>query len=367
MFNLSMQLWSGRASGMATGGVWYVADTAITDGGSGTKADPWQTFASIVWASVLPGHTLDGMDDTFAATLTVPKSGNSGNPIKIRKITATEITSTFDYLTIYNCNGLIDIDGDDCLLYANTGSVECSGTDNIVWKNTSTIIDTGTNTKTWYNKCTGGAGYGIHISSATNPDIKYNYSYDNTSEDILVEGSSSILVAHNLSTGVISVLNSDGDIYHNQSDTLDITVDNNTTKVTPTENNIADITLTADGASSVLTIAGGFNCLPTFANVVESELDSGTVNYTGAANDLGATDPDLTVAHRLNDTSPCLNQGDDVGYTQGIAPDSTWPNIVGLEDYTIPLVDDPEEGVDPPDTLIPNETGIHIGPWGSGV
>ena len=94
--------------------VWYVAATG-TNGDGLTPATPWVGFSNIDWASIEPGHILDGMGDTFADPFVVEASGDSTGVILVRNIvvdtTADDaitiddgIGNFYDYITFLNCD-----------------------------------------------------------------------------------------------------------------------------------------------------------------------------------------------------------------------------------------------------------------------
>ncbi|RKX27492.1 MAG: hypothetical protein DRP45_00985, partial [Candidatus Zixiibacteriota bacterium] len=93
--------------------VWYVAATG-TNGDGLTGETPWVGFSNIDWASIEPGHILDGMGDTYADAFEVAVSGDATGNVTIRNfnmVTAADdavLTRSlgvhYDYLTFKDVN-----------------------------------------------------------------------------------------------------------------------------------------------------------------------------------------------------------------------------------------------------------------------
>jgi len=88
MLNLDLNLWGWATPGGQSATVWYVQ--AADEGGTGDGLTPetaWQTFANIPTdGTIAPGHTLDGLGDTYAEAFTKIESGTAGKYITYRNM-----------------------------------------------------------------------------------------------------------------------------------------------------------------------------------------------------------------------------------------------------------------------------------------
>jgi hypothetical protein len=162
---------------------WYVQQGA--GGGSGTLADPWQTFANVVWGAggVVAGDTLTILG-TYTSTgaadyMTIGDSGSAGSPITITGGTI-DCNDTGNYGILSSSKSYITISG-VTILDALQNGISFSGGSNIILTS---------------DNVSGCAERGIQFDNTSTITLTSCVSSNNTKYGIFIEATNSV------STGV---------------------------------------------------------------------------------------------------------------------------------------------------------------------